>query len=608
MRKSIETDIFLKILKSTNDKTTILSVVEKEVSDNSVIISFVNRGGNSNRFSYDCILGANVKEILNSLFIYGNLMPAGTLSFGKKKKIFQKQYTLSRLKIKQIFRETFRKGKVLFIFIKGEKENRIILILNKTKIKLLEPGFLEIVKDLFELNKLREVRKLHENDIKMYSAYIGDLEKKLHIINYLSNSLMATLRLEEIFKILSDFISMEIGFKSVLVNMISSDDKTLERVAAAGISDEIFEELQRKKIPVPNIRYLLKDKYKLSNYIYFIRNIRQTEAAEYSAVIDNKFSDFGEDRSRWHSEDTILIPIYDRTGKLIGTISLDNPVDGKIPGSKTLELLEIISKFATLAIRNAFLYKKTSDTTDKLAKAYEVTGFISKIMTVNDLVRNLTIMLRDNFDYLNVVILKKQNEKLKVFFASDYNDKEIDMINKILYKTNSSVTKRSWIDRRSYLIKDSRKVTDFITIRNNVVSEIAIPIIVHDESWGVLNVEKEGANSLGEQDLKLLEIIVHHLSSAIENANLYKELNRMANTDPMTGLYNYRYLKKHLADLMQGHFNYGKHFSLVMLDMNNFKGVNDTYGHIAGDEVLKWLGKRMIDVLEKFSKVKVRRR
>lgn len=603
MKKNVDIDAVLKIIKSVNDKTAILSVMEKEVPSGSVIISFVSRDGTSNKFSYDCIRGAKIKEVLNSLFIYGELIPSYISSSKKRKKICQKQYTLSRLKIRRIFQDRFKKNKILFIFMREVEENRITIVLNKNKIKFLKDESLEIIKNLFELNRLNELSKLYDNDIRMYSVYISNLEKKLHIINFLANGLMATLSLEEIFKILSDFISREIGFKRVLVNMISNDDKTLERVAAAGISDEIFNELRRKRIPVSNIKYLLKDKYKLSNFIYFIRNIGQTEAAKYSAIIDNKFNDLGEDRSKWNSEDTILIPIYDRTKKLIGTISLDSPIDGKIPDSKTLELLEIISKFATLAVRNAFLYKRTNDTTEKLKKAYEITGFISKIMAVDDLVRNLTIMLRNNFNYLNVVILKKHEDRLSVFFASDYNDREIEMINKMLYETDSSVTKRSWIDKKSYLIKDSRKVSDFITIRNNVVSEIAIPIIVHNESWGVLNVEKEGANSLDEQDLKLLEIIVHHLSSAIENANLYRELNRMANTDPMTGLYNYRYLKDHLNELMKGHFNYGKQFSLVMLDMNNFKGINDSYGHLAGDEVLKWLSKRLIDALGAFSKV-----
>lgn len=193
------------------------------------------------------------------------------------------------------------------------EENRITIVLNKNKIKFLKDESLEIIKNLFELNRLNELSKLYDNDIRMYSVYISNLEKKLHIINFLANGLMATLSLEEIFKILSDFISREIGFKRVLVNMISNDDKTLERVAAAGISDEIFNELRRKRIPVSNIKYLLKDKYKLSNFIYFIRNIGQTEAAKYSAIIDNKFNDLGEDRSKWNSEDTILIPIYDRT-------------------------------------------------------------------------------------------------------------------------------------------------------------------------------------------------------------------------------------------------------------------------------------------------------
>ncbi len=603
MKKKYNIGGLLKFLELSDSKNKLLSAMKEYLPKDSIIISFVRRDNSSDRYSYDCIYGAKVKDVLKSLFLYYKMLPAKSLSLRKSQFIFQKTYSLNRLKMKTILGEKLIKDYLLFIRFRDKREDRIIIILSKEKMEPMRDEILEIVKYAFILSNLNEIERLYNNDIKMYSSYINNLEKKLHIINYIANSLMSTLSLKEIFNTLSHFISREIGFKMVLVNMLSSDNKMLERVAAAGISDDMFEQLKMTKIPIVNIEYLLKRKYKLSNYIYFIRNINMTEAAKYSAIIENNLSNIDEDRSIWRSEDTILIPIYDRTKKLIGTISLDGPVDGKIPDSKTLELLEIIAKFATLAVRNAFLYKKRSDTTEKLSKAYEITSFISKIMNVDDLVKNLTIMLRNNFAYLNVVILRKSGNTLEVFYASDYNEKEIGMINEMLKTTNSSVTKRSWLDGRSYLIKDSSKVTDFITIRNKVVSEIAIPIVVHNQKWGVLNVEKEGAKSLDEEDLKLLEIIVHHLSSAIENAHLYKELNIMANTDPMTGLYNYRYLKNYLTELIGKDRNHKTVFSLVMLDMNDFKKINDSYGHLAGDEVLKWLSSKLISSLGDFSKV-----
>ena len=77
---------------------------------------------------------------------------------------------------------------------------------------------------------------------------------------------------------------------------------------------------------------------------------------------------------------------------------------------------------------------------------------------------------------------------------------------------------------------------------------------------------------------------------AVENSQLYKLTKRLSITDELTGLYNYRYLQQRLDDEVARAKRYGKHLSLLMLDADDFKGFNDRYGHIAGDEALAELG------------------
>ncbi len=67
----------------------------------------------------------------------------------------------------------------------------------------------------------------------------------------------------------------------------------------------------------------------------------------------------------------------------------------------------------------------------------------------------------------------------------------------------------------------------------------------------------------------------------------------MAITDPLTGLYNRRYLETHLGNLIEHHVNRGKTLSLLAVDADHFKLINDTYGHDAGDSVLKELADRI---------------
>ena len=92
-------------------------------------------------------------------------------------------------------------------------------------------------------------------------------------------------------------------------------------------------------------------------------------------------------------------------------------------------------------------------------------------------------------------------------------------------------------------------------------------------------------------------VIFKYLSgSNIENA-YHQEIYRLTTTDPMTQVYNRRYFMETLAREISRSRRYELPLSLVMIDLDHFKHVNDTYGHLAGDHVLKLVGKTLKDSL-----------
>ena len=76
----------------------------------------------------------------------------------------------------------------------------------------------------------------------------------------------------------------------------------------------------------------------------------------------------------------------------------------------------------------------------------------------------------------------------------------------------------------------------------------------------------------------------------LKNRSLVKQLEEMSIRDSLTGLYNYRYLQKCLDDELERSRRYGHKFFILMIDADHFKDVNDTYGHLFGDHVLKKIG------------------
>ena len=95
---------------------------------------------------------------------------------------------------------------------------------------------------------------------------------------------------------------------------------------------------------------------------------------------------------------------------------------------------------------------------------------------------------------------------------------------------------------------------------------------------------------LGHRETQVLKAISTGLVVAVENSRLYRLTHRLAVTDDLTGLYNYRYLQQRLDDEIERSRRYEKTFSLLMLDIDGFKRFNDTQGHLAGDRALADLG------------------
>ncbi|HDD43279.1 MAG TPA: diguanylate cyclase [Candidatus Desulfofervidus auxilii] len=101
----------------------------------------------------------------------------------------------------------------------------------------------------------------------------------------------------------------------------------------------------------------------------------------------------------------------------------------------------------------------------------------------------------------------------------------------------------------------------------------------------------EAVAKLGQSEKEILNLILEHASIILENAYLYEKIRLKSITDELTGLYNRRYFLERLEMEWERAKRYKRPISLLLLDIDYFKKINDTYGHLAGDRVLRTLGK-----------------
>ena len=129
-------------------------------------------------------------------------------------------------------------------------------------------------------------------------------------------------------------------------------------------------------------------------------------------------------------------------------------------------------------------------------------------------------------------------------------------------------------------------------------SGVAIPLRADASVNGHLAVfTRSPERAFGEQEVTELEDLALRAAPAIENARRFREMRELADYDALTGLHNQRFFQETLAREVARAHRYGRSLALVILDLDDFKQVNDRLGHLAGNDVLADIGKRLRDVV-----------
>ncbi len=124
-----------------------------------------------------------------------------------------------------------------------------------------------------------------------------------------------------------------------------------------------------------------------------------------------------------------------------------------------------------------------------------------------------------------------------------------------------------------------------------VGSFLSVPMIVQNELIGVINLSHPREKGFTEDHLRLLVLIAGQAASVIQRILMYENMQRLAITDELTGLTNRRHFLQRLDAEIERARRYEYPFSIVMIDIDHFKRINDAHGHVLGDRVLADMGK-----------------
>lgn len=249
-----------------------------------------------------------------------------------------------------------------------------------------------------------------------------------------------------------------------------------------------------------------------------------------------------------------------------------------------LELEHINKQMSKQKIEMEKANKKLNIISSEMYTQNELLCYISSVLDISELMKFVTdaIIGAIGVDTCLMAIYDGKSNSYQYYVKSnhpgDYTEKfkkslKSGLLDKYFERTEPHTDNN--VDYNNYSFIDDRPVGS-ITI---------IPLIKNDNTYGLLIAEHELNNMFSISNIEFLKGITTQINIAINNANLYAKMEDMAIRDGLTGLFNRKYTQTYLLDLIEN--NTCDVITIALLDIDKFKDINDTFGHLFGDKAIK---------------------
>jgi len=303
-------------------------------------------------------------------------------------------------------------------------------------------------------------------------------------------------------------------------------------------------------------------------------------------------------RSLWEQEKEVIsrneielfMPLISRE-KLIAILALSKRQHGRY-SLEDLNLLEDVTNIVAVSMEKEYLREQLRAREEELSLLNRSIAIITSKLDIQEIFDSFIAEIKKLIQIHWASILLVEGEELRVIAVSSKIDPKFKVQDRLALKG----TFTEWvINHQKPLIEPDLQQNTTTTIgdyhRKQGIRYVAcLPLFAEGKVMGSLMITSLKPNAISQRYIKILDHLSSQISIAVKNSQLYAKVEEQARVDQVTGLLNRRSLDEMITSEIGRHSRYGGIFSLIILDLDSFKLFNDSYGHPAGDKLLKQVG------------------
>jgi diguanylate cyclase (GGDEF)-like protein len=407
---------------------------------------------------------------------------------------------------------------------------------------------------------------------------------------------------EAVLEAVAATISDTLGFRTVAMNLYRPawDDF---QIAVVHGNEEARKLLLGHADPLERWAAILNDRFARRG-AYWIPGEEAPEEDEsplaYTAPADENAED---DPDAWDPADVLIVALTGAGGELLGIVSVDEPLSGKRPTDDEIDVLVAVSAHAAFVLQAALAADADERHLQALEYLLQVSARLNETLDVDEILRAVCVGINQALRF-RCASIDLVDWKQGRFLARASVGWELD--SPALNAETTVADIQPLLDPQfsvegCFLLTSEeaharfRRPTSYVSTHNGrgphawLNHWLLVPLRGRNGVLrGVIWVDEPEDSLVPSRDtLQALRVFANQAEAALESAAQFEEMRFLADHDPLTRLYNRRVFLTEIERELDRAHRYGHSFALVLCDLDGFKAINDTQGHLAGDAALQ---------------------